>query len=250
MGEPDQQRLDERADLCVQERASCKIFDEYRKLELKYAKLQAEARQDHLTGLYNARQLAFSLEQEMERTVRTWLPTTFILLDIDHFKRINDSHGHKVGDKALQHLSTLLQSNIRKIDIACRYGGEEFAIILPTTPLIIGIQVAERIRQTLENTPLAHDEGQISMTASFGVDSYTASSADSPDDFVARVDALLYTSKHEGRNRVTHASLAKEVKGSVSRAEKEALFAALESKNGDQTNTANSDSNTQNHAES
>ncbi|VUD48670.1 Response regulator PleD [Thalassocella blandensis] len=219
--------------LCHQEDTSCPIFDKYAQLQREMTRLEEQVRQDHLTGLYNHRFMKFILEQEMERTIRTQLPTCFILLDIDHFKTFNDQYGHVMGDKVLIHIASILQRNVRKIDFACRYGGEEFAVILPTTPLLIGIQVAERIRQTIEHHPLEIEGESLAITASLGVDSFTHLSplqnADlndsvAMDSFIARADEFLYKAKSSGRNRVEHAILRSEDKASVSDAEKAALY--------------------------
>lgn len=222
----DQQELNE---LCHKKDTTCAIFDKYNQLLLEMKALEEQVRLDHLTGLYNRRFLKFVLEQEMERTIRTRLPTTFILLDIDHFKSFNDRYGHVVGDQVLVHVASILQNNVRKIDHACRYGGEEFAVVLPTTPLLIGIQVAERIRQTIAQNPLIVDGESLPITASLGVDSFTSSKSEMGAEslmkpFIARVDELLYKAKNSGRNRVQHAVMRPHDKASVSEEEKDALF--------------------------
>jgi diguanylate cyclase (GGDEF)-like protein len=176
------------------------------KMREEIRQLQAQLHSDHLTGLFNARYLSFTLEQEIERTHRTALPTTFVLLDIDHFKSVNDAYGHIVGDQMLVHLATIIKKTLRKLDVACRYGGDEFAVVLPSTPLLLGVRVAQRIRKKLAKTPLNHAGTPVFITVSGGIDSYVGHQHENMLQFIARTDMQLYSAKKGGRNRVCYNS--------------------------------------------
>jgi len=159
---------------------------------------------DTLTGLFNYRHFALVLEQELERTLRTGQPTSMILMDLDFFKRINDTWGHESGNLVLRRSAELIKKTLRKIDVPCRYGGEEFAIILPGTNLPLAVSVANRLRKSIMSAPVELDNGRIVYTASMGVDSYIMGDAISAEDFVRQVDSQLYRAKEEGRNLVCH----------------------------------------------
>ena len=209
---------------CPNGEDSCPIHRQLQDIEKEIHTLRSQVRTDHLTGLYNIKHLDETFEQEVERTIRTHQPTSFLLLDIDHFKQLNDKHGHIIGDQALQHLGTLIVNTVRKIDIPCRYGGEEFGIILPSTPLIIAIQVAERVRLAIELNPLVVDDQPIYMTASVGVDTFTHTDKRNRAEFISDTDKQLYQAKSQGRNRVCHAMASQSITSRVSDAEKDALF--------------------------
>ncbi len=209
---------------CPLGKAECPIIEEVNQLKQQVEALNNEVRTDHLTGLFNRRHLMFVLEQEIERTLRTQHPTSLLMLDIDHFKQFNDAHGHLVGDRVLIHLASILQITLRKLDIPCRYGGEEFAILLPSTPLYMGVQVAERVRQKLERTPIIHNDKELSITTSIGVDAFVVSSNNTPQDLLYRTDKQLYRAKQEGRNRICSAHSDSDSQSSVSADERNALF--------------------------
>ena len=202
--------------------ATCTIVDENRKLRAETQRLHQDLRTDTLTGLFNYRHFSEALEGEMERTQRSRVPTSMLLLDIDFFKKVNDTWGHEIGNQALQHLAALLTQQIRKIDIACRYGGEEFTVILPSTPLYLAMEVAERLRQTIENTPLEIESSNLTLTVSIGVESYRADMQLSRDEFVHLTDGYLYQAKQDGRNRVCGPALKEATE--VTADEKAALF--------------------------
>lgn len=185
--------------------------------------LRQEARTDPLTGLFNRRQLCQALDQEMERTRRSQLPTSLIMLDVDHFKQVNDTHGHSTGDAILHHLAQQLLAATRKLDVACRYGGEEFAVVLPSTPLLTAVQVAERLRAGIAASPIEVAGTTHSISVSIGVDSYTQDSVPSVDDFINRVDQRLYQAKRDGRNCVRHGLQAGKVRTRLAQDEKQAL---------------------------
>lgn len=158
------------------------------------------AERDALTGLHNRRSFDEYLGGEVARFERYNRPFAVIMCDIDHFKAINDTHGHDAGDRAIQRVAAVVAGSLRDVDIAARYGGEEFAIILPETSLVRAVEVAERIRQRVEATSTP----QMRLTLSAGVAAAPESSSDGKD-LVRRADAALYASKNAGRNRVSEA---------------------------------------------
>ena len=126
------------------------------------------------------------------------------MIDLDHFKDINDTHGHEVGNQVLRLAASLIRSAVRRIDIPCRYGGEEFALILPGTQLALAVNVAERLREEIASSPLDLDGEELRFTASMGATLSTAGQGDTVESFVERADKLLYEAKRGGRNRVCH----------------------------------------------
>ena len=164
--------------------------------------LKEQVRTDALTGLYNFRFFSDTLPLEMERARRSFQALSLIVLDIDHFKKFNDTWGHELGNQALTLVANLIRLTIRKLDYACRFGGEEFIILLPNTDLGQARSVAERLREVIQNTPLLHNGHTLSITASLGVGEFRANHSDTPEGFVERVDSLLYEAKNDGRNRV------------------------------------------------
>lgn len=196
-------------------------------LETEISQLDEQVIADALTGLFNFRYIHQALDQEFERTQRTGQDTTLILLDLDHFKQVNDRWGHDVGNQALQQTAALINSATRKLDIPCRYGGEEFLIILPSTDLQTGVQVAERLRELIETTSLIIGDSHIQLTASAGVDAYTLNSPGTPEALIKRADAWLYQAKHSGRNQVCSDPQRLKSSTTVSSEEKDALFSTF-----------------------
>lgn len=156
---------------------------------------------DHLTGLANLRRFERQLDREVTRTRRYGRPFCLVLIDIDFFKNVNDTHGHDAGDEAIRYLADTLQAATRGIDTAARVGGEEFAVILPETDYAHGLEAAERLRTAIS-------EMQIpvvgSITASFGLAEFPLSARDGRDLY-AVADAALYAAKRGGRNRISGA---------------------------------------------
>jgi len=138
----------------------------------------------------------------MERTRRTGLVTSLIMFDLDHFKRVNDTLGHEAGNTALKWISKLIRENIRIIDIPCRYGGEEFTIILPGIRLGQAVSAAERLRFSLEANLVVLEGISRRLTASFGVEAYDINDNFSVREFIKKADAYLLEAKQNGRNRV------------------------------------------------
>jgi len=162
---------------------------------------------DGLTGLYNRAFFDVSLRRELKRARRYGLAFSLVMLDLDDFKTVNDLHGHVVGDEALARLSHVIRASVREIDVACRYGGEEFALILPETSRTGAYIVSERIRvdakEMFERKLLGSDpSARISMSVSGGIAIYPTDS-NSAEGLVRMADKALYRSKHEGKNRIT-----------------------------------------------
>jgi two-component system cell cycle response regulator len=158
---------------------------------------------DQLTGLYNRRYMTNQLQQYMHRAVMGGKPLSVMMLDIDHFKLINDTHGHQAGDEVLQELADRLRQNIRPMDVACRPGGEEFLVILPETPGDLAYAAAERVRRAIAagKFNVLSDTREVAVTVSAGV-SALLGPHDTMADLLARADSALYAAKSAGRNRV------------------------------------------------
>jgi len=164
--------------------------------------LREMALRDSLTGLYNRRYLEDGLEREMRRADRNGKPVSVIMIDVDHFKRFNDLYGHDAGDRVLTTIAGAVSANIRPSDIACRYGGEELAVVLGEAGLECAQQRAELIRDAVRATSLSHlGQALPPVTASFGVASYPAHGS-SAAELLKAADRALYRAKQEGRNRV------------------------------------------------
>ncbi|TBW09457.1 diguanylate cyclase [Azotobacter chroococcum subsp. isscasi] len=174
--------------------------------ELAEAKRQAEALAhiDELTGLNNRRAFFQLGLQAFRQAARAASPIAVVMFDLDHFKQINDVHGHFVGDKVLVAVANSVREHVREADIAGRLGGEEFALILPQTSLPEALVAAERLRGTIAATRLAHGETRIRCTSSFGV-AVCADGSQDLEHMLSQADAALYRAKHNGRNRVEHA---------------------------------------------
>ncbi|MSP43236.1 MAG: PleD family two-component system response regulator [Alphaproteobacteria bacterium] len=158
---------------------------------------------DGLTGLYNRRYMESHLQIQTMRAKQEDRPISLLMIDIDFFKHINDAHGHDAGDKILKQFALGISRNIRGIDLACRFGGEEFVVIMPETDMAIASLVAERIRQYTETFSFDCGAGApIAMTASIGVTSLVGAD-DTPESILRRADAALYRAKNDGRNRVS-----------------------------------------------
>ena len=187
--------------------------------------LREQVRTDALTGLHNFRFFSDTLPLEMERSRRSHQALSLILLDVDHFKKFNDTWGHEIGNQALMLVANLITLTIRKLDYACRFGGEEFVILLPNTDIRDAKSVAERLREAIQNTPLVKDGRSFPLTASLGVDELRSTHNETPQDFIKRVDSLLYEAKHDGRNCVKSPETETSVSQStVTIAEKDVLF--------------------------
>ena len=190
------QSLDQRLRMLERENAE---------LMLKNRALAEQSARDALTGLYNRRYVIDKIDAEMNRALRHGNPMALLMLDVDHFKNINDSFGHPVGDKVLQILGNVLKESCRIYDTPGRYGGEEFCLMLPDTRLENTLIVAERIRQRVEETPFVSGSITIHLTASIGVaalENVPEESLFSANALIERADRALYAAKDRGRNRV------------------------------------------------
>ncbi len=178
-------------------------------LQQREQRLQEQAISDSLTGLYNRRYLGEFLPRVLVRARRSAAPVAVILIDLDHFKRINDSLGHEAGDIVLAAIGDLLKGKVRGGDIACRYGGEEFALVLPATGGDAAERRAEDIRLAIAGLRLSHAEKRLGkITASFGIALFPDHAADT-DSILRVADVALYAAKGAGRNRVIVGSVEK-----------------------------------------
>ena len=158
---------------------------------------------DALTGLFNRRYMETHLGTLLEQAAARGKPLALLILDIDYFKSINDGHGHDAGDDVLREFSLRIRKSIRNIDLACRYGGEEFVIVMPETDIAVAAMVAERIRRRIATEPFAIQEGarHLDVTISIGI-AALAGPADTAAAVLKRADTALYRAKRDGRNRV------------------------------------------------
>lgn len=183
------------------EKLSCPVGESHCVLFDEVATLRKQVVTDPLTGLFNVRHFRKSLEHELERTRRTGMTTALMMVDLDHFKSVNDTWGHEAGNLVLQTVAQLLQDQTRKLDICCRYGGEEFAVILPSTELMLARQVAERCLNALRNTLIPLESTDLQVTASIGV-AVADNSSQTSDRLIEDADECMYDAKKGGRNQV------------------------------------------------
>lgn len=197
------QRLNEQLEQRVQERTM--------ELEMLNKQLKVLSNTDELTGLRNRRYMTTAIEEEWSRSKRYEHPLTVMLLDIDHFKHVNDDYGHQSGDQCLQQVARLIRESVRfPCDMVSRYGGEEFCVMLPETEGQGAMAVAERIRSTIEKHPVMTDQHPFSVTVSIGLYHCVPTDLIKPDTMLRWADTALYQSKERGRNRVTVFDCGKE----------------------------------------
>jgi diguanylate cyclase (GGDEF)-like protein/PAS domain S-box-containing protein len=176
-------------------------------IEELQVQLREQATRDPLTGLFNRRFLADTLARELARARRKQLPLALVMLDVDHFKQVNDSSGHRAGDELLRSLAALLVEQTRREDLACRYGGEEFVVLLPGAGLAAVLPRAEAWRAAVESLQLTFEGRPVRVTISAGVAVFPADGADE-DALLRCADEALYRAKAAGRNRVVASALA------------------------------------------
>ncbi len=158
---------------------------------------------DQLTGLHNRRYMERHLSNLISNAGKTGRPLAFLIMDIDYFKSVNDTYGHDIGDEVLREFATRIGANVRGIDLACRYGGEEFVVVMPDTDISFAYMVAERLRRGVEATPfeISRDPKKLNVTISIGIAS-SEGEKDTAEALLHRADQALYRAKRDGRNRV------------------------------------------------
>ena len=192
-----EQRLAEKLEL-LQKRLN-EMEQEVSDSRIAIEEQRRRASHDTLTGLPNRDAYQKKLEEELARRHRYGSPLSLVVCDVDHFKSINDTYGHLAGDKVLQLIARSLRKNLRDVDFIARYGGEEFVILMPETNAEGALLAAEKLRQTVENSPFNFRKERVPITLSFGISEFH--SLESPDTVFERADKALYKAKHEGRNR-------------------------------------------------
>jgi diguanylate cyclase (GGDEF)-like protein len=183
------------------EKANEQLQAQIKQTEALQVELREQAVRDPLTGLFNRRYLKETLQREVSRAKREGLPIGIMIMDIDEFKNINDLYGHDAGDKMLQFIGEMLKANIRAEDIVCRYGGEEFVIVMPGASLGVAYERAELIRQKFEQLYVPYEGELLQRNISLGVAAYPIHGTDG-EDVLIRADRALYQAKQAGRDRV------------------------------------------------
>jgi len=168
--------------------------------------LREQSIRDALTGLYNRRHLEEALDRELLLADRYQRPVSIVIADVDHFKAVNDQFGHPAGDEVLRKVAEVIKSHSRTSDIFCRYGGEEFMLVMPGMPEAAAVIRAEQLRQEIASCPIRYGSESISVTASFGVATYPGRDGASSKHLIAEADKALYVAKNGGRNRVQSAA--------------------------------------------
>jgi diguanylate cyclase (GGDEF)-like protein len=164
------------------------------------------SRHDGLTGLLNRRAMLEVLDAQLARSLRNGEPFCVLMIDVDHFKAVNDRAGHAAGDMALKHLSALLRSHMREVDRVARFGGEEFVVLLPGVDAGTALPLAERLRELVASAPLTHGAESFALSISIGLAQW-AGAQEAPARLLVRADAALYEAKQHGRDRVASARI-------------------------------------------
>jgi len=200
------------------------LLQKIKELQEENAKLQSLSLIDSLTGLSNKRFFWKQLETEMARTKRTGHPCSLMMIDLDNFKCLNDTFGHLEGDRFLEEFGRIMRDNSRSTDLPCRYGGDEFALIMPATFVTDTIKTGERLKGVLADMP---QKSSPPISLSIGISEYTSISPYSMDDFVRAADMAMYEAKEKGKNRISIDPNWKPVSledNEVNRDERDALF--------------------------
>ncbi|QCB42397.1 sensor domain-containing diguanylate cyclase [Sphingomonas sp. PAMC26645] len=181
--------------------ADIAILSNFANIVCDELELRLIAQVDHLTGALTRRGFVDQAQREMERTLRYGRASSLIMMDVDHFKRVNDTYGHSIGDQVLKQIASIAETTLRPCDLFGRLGGEEFALLMPETSGAAALVVAERLRNTIAEHPMTlHGGGTIHVTASFGVAELSAS-FNTLTAWLERADTMLYAAKSGGRNR-------------------------------------------------
>jgi len=195
-------------ELLARIRVGRRVAELHRQVEIKNKMLEDLALTDSLTGLPNRRAVEHWVERELSAAARHAYPLWVIMADLDHFKAINDAHGHEAGDRVLKAFAAILKANTRASNICARLGGEEFVLVLGHSDRA-GVEIAiERVRQELESQTLTVQDRTICVTASFGIAGFHGRRAPQFDQLLRDADAALYAAKHHGRNRIEFAEAA------------------------------------------
>ncbi|HNQ45834.1 MAG: GGDEF domain-containing protein [Syntrophorhabdus sp.] len=201
-------------------------------LEEENARLRSQALIDGLTGLYNNRFFRLQLETEMARTRRTGLSCCLLMIDLDNFKMINDTRGHLEGDRFLAQTAQTFSQCVRAVDIVCRYGGDEFVAILPSTRQFVAIRIANRFKNAVREIPGATG---YNVSASIGIAEFTVSSPWDENKFIQSADFAMYEAKSKGGNQVCTTGYHRKIDGGlepVSIQEKDAISSIRDSEQG------------------
>ena len=202
-------KTDESSLECPVGETDCFWLEEIKNLRREIQQLQELVAADALTGLYNYRHFKTVLRAEMDRSKRSGVPTTLVMLDVDHFKVVKKNHGHEAGNQVLEQLADILRRELRTTDIVARCGSDEFIIVFPETHLNLAIKVAERIRQEVEKTPfIVGADNELKLTVSMGASVYVKTSVLDLEEFVESVDQYLHEAKDSGRNCICHIDYA------------------------------------------
>jgi diguanylate cyclase (GGDEF)-like protein len=189
-------------ELMARIRAAKRIVDLQKELLESNRRLELLSITDGLTKLYNHRHLQDELSRAFEESARYQRPLSFVIVDLDFFKKVNDTYGHAIGDEVLKAISSIFQKSIRTTDLAARYGGEEFALMLPETMLEDALTFAEQIRSSIESAPVQTHAGAIPATVSIGVATVPHARIHSAKELIVAADKALYRAKKNGRNQV------------------------------------------------
>jgi diguanylate cyclase (GGDEF)-like protein len=190
------------AELMARIRAGKRIADLQRELMESNRRLEQLSITDGLTKLYNHRHFQDELLRAFEESARYVRPLSLAIVDLDFFKKVNDTYGHAIGDEVLKTISKIFQESIRATDLAARYGGEEFALMLPETGMDDAMNFAEKIRELVEGTKIETQAGTIGVTVSIGVATVPHPRIHSPKELIVAADKALYRAKKNGRNQV------------------------------------------------
>ena len=190
------------AELLARVKVQLKIKSLQDSLKESNRQLKELSQTDALTGLANRRRLMDILSVEFERSRRNDTPFSLLMIDLDHFKKINDNYGHQEGDVVLRSLAELMLSHLRQYDTAARFGGEEFSLVLPETDPVEAAGVAERMRKEIANMSFSGDIAKLKITASIGVATSPNDKIEHAEDLLRAADDALYEAKNNGRNRV------------------------------------------------